>query len=392
MTAHPLDDVYKALDENTEKWIRATNPVVVAQMLAYAASMAQTLSITNNPTPVTSFDIGLSGEDYIINMLKKYLHERIICKITNVAQTSKSGDIIIETANSRVLVEIKNYKTAVPTTEVEKFIRDLNRSDVDGGIFISLKTPISKISQSYLLRYENINSKLKPVIYISANSEDVITAAIETILVLIDRLASSSISMDKLEQIRTNFTELESRVATLAKLPVDYSEIHSKINQFLRSEFDMLVNSKCRIIGAVDSLRASIFEDTCFVSPTTSHVNIADYVAKYDQITKDHITAIITCITEKNNQLIPAAPTNESDWVCLKTQISHTGQKITIVFTKTPVITFKLNIDSDFLVKIQKEENFYTIVFQFINITAKSLNVDINEYTLPMIKNLIATT
>jgi len=381
---NPLEEIYSKLSEGNVRWLASVSPTKVAQIFDAAIAIARIGQTTSTVSSETSFDIGVTGEEYIINMLKKYLHDRIVCKISNVTQTAKSGDIIIETAQSKVLVEVKNYKMGVPYPEVEKFIRDLNRTNVDGGIFVSLKSPIAKISQSYLLRYENVNSKLKPVIYISANSEDVITAAIETILVLIERANSSTVSLQKLEQIRTNFLELESRVVAFSKLPIDSSEIHLKINAYLRNEFDMLVQAKCQVSGAVSQLRTLIFDNEN--TPTyTTKINIEEWSDKYDASTQDIIRKVIGLIEGEQ----PAEATNESQWKCLKTQITHLHKKTTIIFNKRPIISIQRVNDDKFLQDLFQQPRFQTVIFPLTTISSDSISLEITQDTIEFINYLL---
>ncbi len=37
----------------------------------------------------------------------------------------------------RIMIEVKNYGTVVPSKEVDKFINDINTTQCDSGIFIS---------------------------------------------------------------------------------------------------------------------------------------------------------------------------------------------------------------------------------------------------------------
>jgi hypothetical protein len=66
----------------------------------------------------------------------------------DVSPFGKYADIKSTTADTKtqILIELKDYSDKVPTTEVEKFWRDLEIRNARYGIFISMRTEITKIS------------------------------------------------------------------------------------------------------------------------------------------------------------------------------------------------------------------------------------------------------
>lgn len=66
----------------------------------------------------------------------------------DVSAIGKYADIKATPAglNRDVLIETKEYSSTVPTTEVEKFWRDMELRDTQYGIFVSMRTGIAKIS------------------------------------------------------------------------------------------------------------------------------------------------------------------------------------------------------------------------------------------------------
>jgi len=66
----------------------------------------------------------------------------------DVTRIGKFTDILATTSESKtpILIELKDYGDTVPTDQVEKFWRDLERQGAHYGLFISMKTGISKCS------------------------------------------------------------------------------------------------------------------------------------------------------------------------------------------------------------------------------------------------------
>jgi hypothetical protein len=66
----------------------------------------------------------------------------------DVSVIGKFTDIRSTDSNSKteILIEVKDYKTKVPTQEIDKFWRDMERRNVQHGIFISMRSGITKVS------------------------------------------------------------------------------------------------------------------------------------------------------------------------------------------------------------------------------------------------------
>ena len=84
---------------------------------------------------------GFYGEKYIEELLNQYFPDYTI--INNTHNPHKSDFEIQNNKLQKIMVEVKNYQNTVPTSEVQKFIDDLEKSDIQVGIFISLNSAIS---------------------------------------------------------------------------------------------------------------------------------------------------------------------------------------------------------------------------------------------------------
>lgn len=74
----------------------------------------------------------------------------------DVSKIGKYADILATTAGSRipVLIELKDYNNTVPSAEIEKFWRDIERRGTKYGIFISMRSGISKCSSCISVKTE----------------------------------------------------------------------------------------------------------------------------------------------------------------------------------------------------------------------------------------------
>jgi hypothetical protein len=81
---------------------------------------------------------GVLGEDIALNTIAQYFPTADICP-----QHAHAGDIAFVLNGVRIMVEVKNYGKSVPSTEVDKFKRDIVENKYNIGIFVSYGSPIA---------------------------------------------------------------------------------------------------------------------------------------------------------------------------------------------------------------------------------------------------------
>ena len=97
------------------------------------------------PTIVTP---AKKGKITVESIFKSYEEHFMDDAFEDISARGKYTDIkaIPAGTNQNVLIEIKDYSDAVPTYEVDKFWRDMETRDARYGIFVSMRTRITKIS------------------------------------------------------------------------------------------------------------------------------------------------------------------------------------------------------------------------------------------------------
>jgi len=91
----------------------------------------------------------------------------------DTSKVEKSGDAIITLSNHtlhNIMIDYKNYDSPVPTTEVDKLVRDMKAQNIQFGILLSYK---SKISKRNTIDYDIIDGKL--IVFIAAYGLDIFT-------------------------------------------------------------------------------------------------------------------------------------------------------------------------------------------------------------------------
>ena len=165
----------------------------------------------------TSAIIGQIGEKQIFAALREHYN------VEDVHTVGKSGDICIENI---LTLEIKNYKTLIPTSEVKKFRRDLCASDAKCGIFLSLNSPIANYSKFH---YEQFLTKdYIPVIFLSTDSIDILRLAIDILLCEVRKPKIFKENNEKIMAKINNLNNFTGGFADLRNTIHDVDVIHHK--------------------------------------------------------------------------------------------------------------------------------------------------------------------
>jgi hypothetical protein len=105
------------------------------------------------PTIATPARKGKITVETVFTSLKEHFMDD---SFEDVSRIGKCADILATTAESKtpILIELKDYSDTVPTTEVEKFWRDIERRGTRYGVFVSMRTGISKCSSCISVKTE----------------------------------------------------------------------------------------------------------------------------------------------------------------------------------------------------------------------------------------------
>jgi hypothetical protein len=105
------------------------------------------------PTLATPAKKGKMTVETVYTSLKEHFMDD---SFEDVSRIGKYADILATTAESKtpILIELKDYSDIVPSIEVEKFWRDIERRGTHYGVFISMRTGITKCSGCINLKTE----------------------------------------------------------------------------------------------------------------------------------------------------------------------------------------------------------------------------------------------
>jgi hypothetical protein len=105
------------------------------------------------PTIATPAKKGQITVETIFNSLKEHFMDD---SFEDVSRIGKYSDILATTSDTQtpILIELKDYSGLVPSEETEKFWRDLERRGTRYGIFVSMRSGISKCSSCISVKTE----------------------------------------------------------------------------------------------------------------------------------------------------------------------------------------------------------------------------------------------
>lgn len=211
-----------------------------------------------SPVVQASATIGQKGEQYVLDIIKGAYPE---VETENISSKSRAGDILFKPHlqsvgyNAQVMFEVKKYSRKVPSAEYEKFLRDIQESNHDGGVFISLSSDITGVTDSIVIKTINTerDGTLVPVIIASTDDKYIIKSLISLVvgyITLIRKqgsfvnktdftvqiIQSLQRSLNAYNNIRSNVRELRASNDKLLgniqdSLTSNYSEIRTLLNQ-----------------------------------------------------------------------------------------------------------------------------------------------------------------
>lgn len=317
----------------------------------------------------TSYDLGQDGEKSVYELLQRYFNNT-----TYVGSTPRSGDIAIQFHGTHIMVEVKNYKNAVPRTEITKFERDLNATATyDAGIFISLKSRIVGVKSDIECR---IIHKNIPVILLSQPTGALLVTAVQLLGSHIQsgRIADGALTRHQMDIIK-NLSTLGHITEGIAK---KHGEYHDNLVKYIRA-YNQLREETIDIIkqhneqqDQITSMYTSAL-DTSSLSVSTMDPSTGFHTPK------THVSPITTSIDSHKDIIgvfnrhdpVRIGPT---DWfVCLPSSVVV----ISIGVTKTKIRWQFLDTNHTCPEYIREDDGWYNFSFNkndpSVNIVAAGL-------------------
>ncbi len=249
--------------EDKKEWARQLTGKDIANILNSFALLKPNLGdtdIESNKLVLHNSEIaaiaGLQGERAFEELVRQNLSSDF--KINNMAKTSKSGDFIITWTSYKankeytMLIDVKNYKTTVPSKEVVKFHRDVEIRDVDCGMLLSLSSKIVGFTHMIESKYITIGNKKVPLVFMHSNMPSAITEMIKTTFHIIETSELHTNKIQYMDEFISSVSDLHENINIVSQcrdaMSVSKHEIEKSLNgvmmQLMTCEYELVSNIK----------------------------------------------------------------------------------------------------------------------------------------------------
>lgn len=206
---------------------------------------------------------GQTGEDQVFRILETGLPD---FKIKKYSQQKWSGDIIVErswkTRTVKILIEVKNYTNTIPSTEIQKFKRDIELMKCESGLIISLQdvAKFATYSKEDCLIFEQMSIRGQNTHIALLNSADatLITNLVKYLFALSINNTEITVNktvVDKLNLVRQHIEQMSS-------MRYEIGNLQSVIQTGLSKLSHDILNIEVRVESLIESALGNIDLDT----------------------------------------------------------------------------------------------------------------------------------
>lgn len=251
--------VAEGLSDEVLQWMQTASPTDIGSVVELGFAnwkratelLSKKISVTQVALPV---QLGQVGEDFIETILKERFKD-----VMNVANSSKSGDLSLFIQHRKIAVEVKNYTNPVPTSGVVKFQRDLLTTNADGGVFISLRTPITGVTTDFTIRYESTETKTIPTAYIVSSDKQAIITTVNMVSQLISSLDYVAAEIYSNDKLIGNVYDISASLEDLTRVRHDLQETIGNIQQNLYKVASGVVGVESSMRKSINDVKSELF-------------------------------------------------------------------------------------------------------------------------------------
>jgi len=303
---HVNKSVWSLTSAETKEWLANASAEEIAIALDFgretAREFTRRLSVAQPQPLVTPTVLGQIGEQHVEEILREKFPSTI-----NTSKASHRGDISLLIEHRKVIVEVKNYTNAVPTLGVEKFQRDLVTGGAAAGVFVSLRTPITSVTDSFVIRREYAEGRSVPCAYLVSEDSAAIVLAVNMVTQLVAAHTQSQTELYSRDNILGGVHGISEVLSDMAR---SRNQLHVSMGDAMTQIFKATAGLAAHEESArkiTDTLKRELFHTEIAVGGTESPCAGSQWYAKYSTITREHIAKLVAIIESNANELIPAS-------------------------------------------------------------------------------------
>jgi len=188
---------------------------------------------------------GQIGEAYVEDILRAEYN------VLNVSKTGHCGDLLIKHNNVRVLIEIKNYSNAIPTSEITKFNKDLGFNNA--GVFISLGSKISGHPDfDFITEYGESNI---PVLFLNSAQPQVILRSVALVVKYAECVQTMGYTCPGLKK---KLVDLRNQVSGLQNVRECVNKTRESLDHQLIAVTHSVLELELNLLHSIDAIIESL--------------------------------------------------------------------------------------------------------------------------------------
>lgn len=340
-----------------EGHLRACAPVSAPMLVTPARTCA--LVPTHTPTSVpthtqSSHARGRAGESEIYAIVSS-----VWPGAEDVTAKPHSGDILYKCADGRVIVEVKNYLTAVPPHQVDKFMNDLTVRGAAAGLFVSIRSPITGVSGPIVIQYERIGGRYVPVIYLTSPSPDDVRVACTMVVQLVGAIGYANALIREREALYASIAECADAADGL-------SEVRGKFAATIGSVSAQLSEVACDLSVCERAVRRSLAAASTATGVELPAADISAFVSANSRYAA-YPCDLRTAIAAVTKAVEMRAPNIKKGWVakgCASTYIhAFTGATLKLLVRSANITVARAGVPTELTLRLLDEFPKHTAVY-----------------------------
>lgn len=244
------------------EWAQGATPEQIGLAIMLGYKNVEFVEAARVAMPVEIAQVrGVRGELHVLEALAGEF------KCEKVTSRTASGDIQIWYDNVKLMVEVKNYTKPVPAGEVVKFLRDLEACNAACGLFVSLNSRVTGITEGVESRLHPMRSgDMVPIMYACVDDPRIIITCARSVIeraklrreAAIERAAAHAEvlqidrAIDAMAHARMQVYELAGSVPmTLAKIASSIQTAESTARECVERIGGIEVEPRTSVVAAI---------------------------------------------------------------------------------------------------------------------------------------------
>ena len=245
---------------------------------------------------------GRAAEHFIEEALRSCLPDDLSVESTS-ARNHEADLLVTSTSGQRIIVESKFYTAPVKSTEVDKFHRDLDRTNSKYGILVSLSSGIANKRRFQYDVSRGSSGSIRHLVYISHCGDSIYgllygVLFLKQVHALEAKTSGATLNLDLLERkcqaVLDASQQFASAFDAVSSVRYDIFRMREEVGAAIDRVYKTSLDAECRLKATVERINGSIREhlsDMCDVEDDGSGTQDSD--------------AILQTLVENNEPMAP---------------------------------------------------------------------------------------